>query len=55
MYYCARGINFASFNDLSIGIRTCSDSMLFFVFHFITMSDNKSVDIQFSAPDAFLK
>ena len=36
MYLCVRGINFASFYDFSIGFWKCSDSLLIFIFHFIS-------------------
>jgi len=35
MYMCIGGINFARIYDFSIGFSKCSDSVVFFVFHFI--------------------
>ena len=35
MYLCATCIDFASFYDFSIGFSNCSDSVVFFVLHFI--------------------
>jgi len=36
MYLCVRGVECASFYDYSIGSWKCSDSVVFFIFHFIT-------------------
>ena len=36
MYLCVGGINFASFYDFSIGFWKCSDSLLIFIFRFIS-------------------
>ena len=35
MYLCVRGIDLTSFSDVSIGYWSCSDSVVFFVCHFI--------------------
>ena len=35
MYLCVRGFNFASFYNFSIRFWNCSDSVVFFVYHFI--------------------
>jgi len=40
MYLCIGSIDFASFYNLGIGFRSCSDSVLFLVFHFITKIHN---------------
>ena len=37
MYFCAKGIDFASFYDFDIWFWNCSDSAVFFVFHFIRL------------------
>ena len=35
MYLCIKGINFVSFYDFDILFWNCSDSVIYFVFHFI--------------------
>ena len=35
MYLCINGINFVSFYDFDILFWNCSDSVIYFVFHFI--------------------
>jgi hypothetical protein len=34
MYFCVKGIDFVSFYDCSIRFWNCSDSVVFFIFHF---------------------
>ena len=41
---CARGIHFASVYDFSIGFWKCSDIVVFFVFHLITMQSSYKTD-----------
>jgi len=35
MYLCVRDIDCASFYNFSIGFGNCSNSVVFFIFHFI--------------------
>jgi len=37
MYMCVRCINFASFYDFSVEFWNCSDSVVYFVFHCISL------------------
>ena len=37
MYLCVRGTSFVSFYKFCIEFWTCSDSVVFFVFHFILL------------------
>ena len=43
---CVRGINFVSFYDFSIGFRNCSDSVVFFVLNFTSISIHSSIKSQ---------
>ena len=38
MYVCVKGIDFVYFYDYSIRFWKCSDSVVFFIFHFLTFS-----------------
>ena len=38
---CVRGIDFASWYDFSSGFWNSSDSVVYFVFHFFTINNNK--------------